>query len=291
MFTLEDRAKAYNSLKKSPLEIKVYMATPIVLPGYGIHLDALLTESVARELFGNDLDRWQNQDKHEEIPLPLEKTTGTHPIWKASIAFTSTFTREHQDFWIKRTNDEFSGYVSGKIVWPAGVISSEVSKSLAKEVRLEPATGPANSSASGGFKSYYESRNLLATDCLIFHAYGNKDEVERLLTNIKGIGKKVAIGFGKINKFEVTETDSDYSLFTPNDQPARNLPVEDYPNLRAQIIASPLLPPYWSKRSLVLCYTTSSPIPKWQWSEEKKAISVEESWFDEEYQEEEWFDG
>lgn len=290
MMRLEERTRHYKLLEKKPLEIKIFLGTPLVLPDNGIHLDSLLTEIVARELFGHDKDRWQNQDKHIELPLPLEKSDGKSPVWNASIGFTSTLVREHQDFWVKRTNDEFSAYISTQVVWPAGVISENVSKSLAKELRLEHATGPANSSASGGFKSYYESRNLVTTDYLIFHAFGNLNEVARLLNVLQFIGKKTAIGFGKITKVEVAEVEQDYSLFTPEGKPARSLPVEDYPNIKSQMVASPIMPPYWSKRNLVLCHTPTSPIPIWQWSEQEASNSFEEDWFDELEESEDWFD-
>ena len=255
-------------------------------------MDALLTEVVARELFSHDIDRWQDQDKQIDLPLPLGKTNGKHPIWKASIGFSSPFKREHQDFWIKRTNQEFAGYKSSTIIWPAGVISNEVSKSLAKEVHIEKATGPANNPSSGGFKSYYEERNLLLTDFLVFHAYGNKEEVERLLNQLSGVGKKLAVGFGRISRVEIDEIEADYSLFTPNEKPSRNLPAEDFPNLKAQIIASRSMPPYWSKRDLIVCYAPPSPIPTWEWNNSVETTTFEENWFDDDMEgsDDEWFD-
>lgn len=278
----ENRTSSYLKMKKEPLRIFIYLSTPMVLPTHGLHLDSLLTEVVARELFGHELDRWQDQDKQEELPLPLEKTEGKDPVWKASIAFVSSLNREHQDFWVKRTNDEFAGYISSKVVWPAGVISDKASKPLVKEVTLEKATGPANNAASGGFKSYYENRNLVTTDYLLFHAYGNKKEVERLLLNLKGIGSKTGTGFGVITKVIVEETDIDYSLFTPEKKPSRYLPVEDFYPLTAQMVTSRIMPPYWSKRDSILCYTPVSPLPVWNLEEKSNQLSLEDIWFDEE---------
>lgn len=289
--SLETREKTYKRINKTPIRITIYLSTPIVYPSNGIHLDALLTEIVARELYSHDLDRWQNQDKQIELPLPLEKTEGEYPIWKASIGFSSPLNREHQDFWIKRTYDEFAGYKSSKIVWPAGVISDVVSKSLAKEVNIELATGPSNNPSSGGFKSYYESRNLLLTEYLIFHAIGNREEVKRLLDKLPGVGKKVSIGFGKVNKVEVEEIEEDFSLFAPNHKPARYLPVVDFPNLKSQIVGSRIVPPYWSKRDMTICYTPSSPIPVWEWEYDDRLPSFEESWFEEDMEDSRsWYD-
>ncbi|WP_374723602.1 hypothetical protein [Calidifontibacillus erzurumensis] len=295
MLTYEERKKHYPLLKMTPLQIKVFLSTPLVFPKENIHLDALLTNIVAKECFGHDPDRWQNQDKHVEIPLPLAKTEGIYPIWKASVAFSSPLHREHQDIWVKRTYDEFAGYKSNKIVWPAGVIGPEIAKPLAKDgVHLEKATGPANPSESGGFKSYFEHRNLIVTDYLLFHAYGNKDEVTRLLTQIKGIGKKTAIGYGKVKNVEVKEVEQDYSLFTPEGKPSRLLPVEDFSPIHARMVAAPSIPPYWSKRNLIIQYAPTSSLPIWEWEKkESNPSSFEDDWFDDEIQtfsEEEWFD-
>lgn len=276
-------------MNKIPLRINIHLSTPIVLPNHSIHLDSLLAEVVAKELYGYDMDRWQNQNEHVEMPLPLGRTEGNKPVWKASIGFSSSLQREYQDFWTKRTYQDFAPYSAENIVWPAGVIGEKISPSILKEITLEKATGPFNKSNKGGFKSYYENRNLLLTDTLIFHAVGNLQETQRLLNKLEAVGKKTAIGYGQIKKVEVVTTSEDYSLFTPDNKAARNLPVEDFQPLHAQMIASRTTSPYWSKRNLVLCYAPSAPIPYWKWDETKQAVpSFEDSWFDEE--EADWFD-
>jgi len=279
MQTVSSRNKAYRSMAKHSLRIFVYLNTPMVFPKEAIHLDALLTEVVARELFGNTPDRWQNVDQETKLPLPLNETKGKYPVWKSSIAFTSFLVKEHQDFWVKQTNQEFSGYIAKSIVWPAGVIDDEITKSFAKEVTLEKPTGPANNPTSGGFKSYFEKRNLVSADYLLFHANGNAEEIERLLSKLNGIGKKTAIGFGKINKVKVDKIKEDYSLFTPDNKPSRHLPAPDFPNLKARIIASPTSSPYWSKRDLVVCYAPTNTIPVWRWEAGDATTTFEDDWF------------
>src|SRR5699024_1048318 len=105
-----------------------YLNTPMVCPKEAIHLDSLLTEVVARELFGNTPDRWQKVDNHPRLPSPLNETRGKYPDWKSSIALTSLWVKEHQHFRVKQTNQEFSGYISKSIVWPAGVINDKITK-------------------------------------------------------------------------------------------------------------------------------------------------------------------
>src|SRR5699024_3252010 len=152
MQTVSSRNKAYRSMAKHSLRIFIYLNTPIVFPKEAIHLDALLAEVVARELFGNSPDRMQNEDKQTTLPFSLHETIGKHHVSKSSIAFTYFLVKEHQDFWAKQNNQEVSGYIAKSIVWPAGVINDDITKPLAQEVTLEKPPGPVNKPTSGGFK-------------------------------------------------------------------------------------------------------------------------------------------
>src|SRR5699024_12652913 len=106
MQTVSSRNKAYRSMAKHSLRILVYLNTTMVFPKEAIHLDSLLTEVVARELFGNTPDRWQSVDKQARLPLPLNETRGKYAVWKGSIDFTSVLGREELVCWVKETYQE-----------------------------------------------------------------------------------------------------------------------------------------------------------------------------------------
>src|SRR5699024_7008636 len=154
-----------------------------------------------------------------------------------------------------------------------------ITKSYAREVTLEKPTGPVNNRTSAGFKSYFEKRNLVSADYLLFHAKGNAEEIERLLSKLNGIGKKTAIGIGKIKKEKVDKIKEDNSLFTPDNKTIRNLQAPDFQKLKARIIASPTSSPYWSKRNLVVCYAPTNTIPVWRWEAEDASTTFEDDWF------------
>lgn len=278
-----DLKKKYNEMTKENLKITIGMKTPIVIPDHPIHLDALLTHVIATELFPEEPDRWQIEDKHIDIPLPLEKYKGkTHTFWKASAAYCESPTKEYIDYWTKKTYSRYSENKVSGIVWPAGVLSNEPEKSIKKEIVVERKTGPANDPASGGFKSYYENRNILQAKSLIFHAVGNEKEIHRLCENIQYIGKKNSIGYGQVKDFTVEKTISDYSLFDPDGKPARVLPAIEFKNVRTKMIASPIKPPYWSN-DREICLSTSMNIPIWKWNEAKiiiEEIDEGDYWFD-----------
>src|SRR5699024_12073780 len=131
---------------------------------------------------------------------------------------------------------------------------NKVTKSLAKEVTLEKPTGPVNSPTSGGFKSYFEERNLLLTDYLLFHANGNAKEINRLLEKLNAVGKKTAIGFGKIKRIKIDRIEKDYYLFTPDHKRFRHLKAVDFKILKLHIIVSTNSSMYCSTIIIVVCF-------------------------------------
>lgn len=263
-------------MSKEPLRIELYLSTSMVFPKKPIHLDALLTYVVAKELFPFDADRGQKEERFVDIPLPLDKITFSKDrwIWKASAAFYQGLNEEITDIWAKRTYSEFSGYKASGIVFPSGVISDEPTKAKGTYVTLEKPTGPANDPASGGFKSYFSHRALKTVEKVIFHAVGNKQEVERLVEQLHGVGKKQAIGYGQIYKREVKPVKEDYSLLQPNGKPARYLPVQDFPDISSKKTASAYRPPYWGINHKEVCFTLPTTFPEWQEVEGKETDSL-----------------
>src|SRR5699024_6089517 len=114
---------------------------------------------------------------------------------------------------------------------------------------------------------------------LLFHGNGNAEEIECLFSKINGIGKKKAIGLGKINKLKVDKIKEDYSLFILDSKPYRHLQAPVFSNLNARIIASSTSSPYWSIRNLVVCYAPTNTIPVWRWEAEDASTTFEDDWF------------
>lgn len=269
MLRMEERQKVYAEMQKTPLRITMELETPLVYPSRPIHLDAILTRVVSDELFPGKIDR--QPQEYIEIPLPLEKTQGQKPVWKASCAYRLGKSMRMMDFWVRRPFNDYEPYRAQKVVWSAGIFGDKPVPAPGTYIILEPATGPYVDVASGGFKAFYESREIITVTKLIFHAVGNRQEVERLLSRVSSIGKKRSIGFAKVKSVIVEEIEEDFSLFDKNGRPARYLPMVDFPeDIRARVEPAPPRPPYWSVEDLSLCWAPPESLPEWPEEEEEK---------------------
>lgn len=88
-----------------------------------------------------------------------------------------------------------------------------------------------------------------------FYAVGHADEVQNLLNLMIGVGKKLAMGFGFVSRWEVVKIDTDYTTWHPVYGLMRPIEVEksdkkyDYP-----IMMYGVKPPYWKPKNMKLCY-------------------------------------
>lgn len=113
-------------------------------------------------------------------------------------------------------------------------------------------------SDSVGLYRAYRNPQLIRTvkdGILTFYAVGKKDKIEELLSLMIGVGKKTAMGFGLVNKWEVDEIEEDYTTEHPEYGLMRPIEVEksekvyDYP-----IMQYAVKPPYWKPKNMRLCY-------------------------------------
>ena len=90
---------------------------------------------------------------------------------------------------------------------------------------------------------------------ITFFAVGHKNEVVELLSLMIGVGKKTAMGFGLVSRWEVDEIEEDYTTEHPEYGLMRPIEVEksekvyDYP-----IMQYAVKPPYWKPKNMRLCY-------------------------------------
>ena len=101
---------------------------------------------------------------------------------------------------------------------------------------------------SGRYKSWLESYETSNVDSVYFYVNGDFDELTRLFKNLRYVGKKASLGYGKIKKIIIEEIDQDYSLVKDNNA-MRHLPaIEKYKDLNNKSKAAmPLTHPYWKR--------------------------------------------
>lgn len=113
-------------------------------------------------------------------------------------------------------------------------------------------------SDSVGLYRAYRNPQLIRTvkdGILTFYAVGKKDKIEELLSLMIGVGKKTAMGFGIVDRWDVEEIEEDYTTEHPKYGLMKPIEVEkadktyDYP-----IMDYAIRPPYWKTINQRLCY-------------------------------------
>lgn len=207
-----------------PLKITFHMMTPISLGHPWMHFDGLLMHLKAREALGEDYYVLPSKDPKElgvEIPVAKLERNGFQ-VYRASVSFFDVdvlaVTTIYKRFYEK----------------DAGTL-------IARKIDL----------ARGLYRSYMMRLPYIPARRVYFYAYGDPGEIDRLLSALEGLGKKVSIGFGRFREYVIEEVDEDasvvYNGVAMRPIPAAMLRYAD----RAMMLA--YKPPYWDKRNVALC--------------------------------------
>ena len=112
----------------------------------------------------------------------------------------------------------------------------------------KPDSSTVHNKLSGKYKSWLETYETTNVDKVYFYLHGDFEVISTLFENLRYIGKKASLGYGKIAKIQVEEIENDYSLVKDN-QAMRHLPnIKKYQNLENKNKAlMPLTHPYWKR--------------------------------------------
>lgn len=106
----------------------------------------------------------------------------------------------------------------------------------------------------GDFKSYAMEMVCNPSKWIDFYVNGDEEALSELCAKVDGLGKKRAIGFGRIMRFEISVCKEDLSLGIP-DFLMRPIPIDYFTkplNLAQGMVA--YRPPYWAKHNYRRCY-------------------------------------
>ena len=209
-----------------PLHISLQILSPVLLPKYPIHLDALLYAALK-----------DNSDMDDESVLKiidgvLDKQNGVYkssamrylksnhfPLLATQWSFA---TRTHWEDWEYSPNEK---------------VKSVVTK-------------------GGPFRKRVTTYNALKAHAVDFFAVGNSKEIQYLLSCLGFIGLENNQGFGEIGEITITEIDEDFSFIDDAGELARCLPIdmvpEDIKNTVSQLNNS-VKPPYHSPERILAC--------------------------------------
>ena len=171
------------------------------------------------------------------IGLPLRQTpenTGAGSVWAASMGIYAE-TAQSVEYWNKRPNF-FGADKTDYLDQDKGVISD----------------------SEGRYRAY-------RTPCVVrtvkdgvidFYCMGHKDEVLDLLSYIPALGKKPAIGYGRVESWTAEDIGEDYSVTHPEYGLMRPVPIIEGRTTPAKypIREYGIKPPYWKPENRRLCY-------------------------------------
>lgn len=209
-----------------PLHIQLEILSPILLPKYPIHLDALLYAALK-----------DNSDMTDESILNiidgiLDKKDGVYKssamrYLKSNLYPLTTF----EWSFISRTN------------WEEWEFSTQTK---AKRITTK----------SGAFRKRVTPHNAIHVHAVDFNAVGNPDQIHHLLYCLGFIGLNNNQGFGEIGEITITIVEDDYSFFDEQNELARCLPVGLVPKqLRTSLLqlTNSVKPPYQTSDRILAC--------------------------------------
>lgn len=176
--TWAERCAAYASLPKAPVIILADLVTPIVhAERERTHLDGILSAAAI-----TDHPHPSAWDAVAIVPLPLELlwvSSAGLPLWASTPLAPVGDRIESREYWHKR-------YPSHR---------AELGDKLS-----------ANTSA-GRWREYRMPVAAQAVSRLAALAIGHRAELQRLLDGVTHIGKKGAMGYGRVARWQVIEAD------------------------------------------------------------------------------------
>lgn len=216
----------------TPLRIEAHVPMGVCLPAHPIALDALLMAAVGLR---DGLPPPANPSECQDLPIPIARERG---VYMASWGHHEVDMREGD--W---TNRRFP-------VSEAQDLGSERFK------RIQLGAGPT--------KSYRipRERLYLRGERMTWWAVGDAAGVRELLGWIHYVGKRRAVGLGRVHAWTVEEVEpwGDGFPVLRDGMPTRSLPI-DWPGIGADAERAYVTPtpPYWDHARRVACA-----VPSWE---------------------------
>lgn len=220
-----------------PLQIDFKIRPPVFLAHPWMYLDSLIQYLCLRDALGELFYILPNDQvlPVEELQIPIKRTGD---VYHASI---SIFDKAplYQSTIYKRFNDK----------------NVDNLKPRQRQGRVH--------TDRGYFKDFMINLPFIAPGTITFYTCADKKELERLLPHLSSLGKKGAIGGGKILDLNIKETETDYSFFKDGNimRPIPHDMARTFPLLEgSQFMNASYKPPYWDKRNVKMCLVPKSQI-------------------------------
>lgn len=222
--TILDRLAAYEPPTDfQPLQVEFSLATPLMMAFPWIYGDALVARLLMEEILEDD---FYNLPAKEPLPvskhlrLPLQKTD---LIYHASASILDT-DEMHTTILYKRFHE---------------------AEDLKTKTRIRR--------NSGQMRDFMMKFPYSASRTVTFYMNGNLEELSRLLSSVRHLGKKHAVGGGEVSGFSISEIPEDWSI-TKDGIAMRSIPcsmLKSFSDIRAMRLAYTF--PGWDQANVAMC--------------------------------------
>jgi hypothetical protein len=230
--SIADRLGAYKPPDPScyiPLQVTFHLASSVMLAYPWLHGDGLLARILIEDLLGDDYHNKLDGKK----PLPVWKwlhlpLTFSHEVYHSSAAVFDTD--------VKKTL----------------IIYKRFHESDRLKLKTKLRAG------SGYFRAYRMQMPYTPASSVTFFMHGDLEEVRRLLSYVRFLGKKHAIGGGEVVRCEVVAIPEDCSLVCEG-HIMRSIPAKQLKSFNMGAIFNAAYRfPYWDLVNVALCVVPGS---------------------------------
>ena len=231
MEIITDKIRGYQCGEDyTPLQISFKVRPPVFLAHPWLYFDSLVQYLSMREALG-ELFYILPSDQVlpvEDLQLPIKKTDD---VYHASI---SIFDKAplYQSTIYKRFQDK----------------NVDKLKPRQRQGRVH--------TDRGYFKDFMINLPFITPNTITFYTCADRSDLERLLPHLNSLGKKGAIGGGKILDMEIEDAETDYSFFKDGKimRPIPHEMARTFPLMEgSQFMNASYKPPYWDKRNIKMC--------------------------------------
>ena len=115
--------------------------------------------------------------------------------------------------------------------------------------------------AGGDDKPCMDRREILHCPRMIWFARGDADRVMQMLKQVDALGKRIGLGYGAVDRWEVVPAHGDHHWILPDGSPARPIPVGAWETLGGgdwPVDVAGWKPEYWQPENQALCALPNS---------------------------------
>jgi hypothetical protein len=214
-----------------PLEVRIYLATPLVLNHPWLHLDGVLSHLALRKALGEDYyllpAKYPISKITKGLELPNFPIRYAGAIPQASISFFGNV-KPRTEVVYKKLEDRWLGIV----------------KKLYH--------------GSGYFKDYAMKHIYIPTPLVKFYVVGDKEGLLEILSELVSLGDNSRLGWGYISSIEITSISEDKSIVHEG-KAMRPIPVR-FCRSWADSFLLAWRPPYWSTDMVEECVPPGSEV-------------------------------